>query len=433
MYKLFIPIGLAFSLASPVYAQSSAYLTNDAGAVAHLGTFRLAEPSSALTLTSAISLALEKNAEISAAQNELYAGDAGVRQAGALPNPEIAALMEDTRRDTRTTTVQVNQLIELGGKRGARVNAANRARDIAFAELNIKRAELRTTVTVAFFDVLIAQERQRLSQESVDLARIGTTMASRRVLAGKVPPLEETKARVVEATTRLELNQAVSELGNARKRLSSFWGNSTPQFTAADGQVDHLPALPEIASLMGRMDGAPSLRLARIEVERQKALADIESRKRIPDVTVSLGSKRDEEAKRSMWVVGLSVPIPVFDSNKGNVLAALRRTDKARDDLAASEIRLNTEVSETYERLRNNRQEVEVLQRDILPGAQSAYDAASKGFQLGKFSFLEVLDVQRLLFQTKAQYLRALAETHRAAAELDRLVGLNDIPNSEKN
>ena len=64
-----------------------------------------------------------------------------------------------------------------------------------------------------------------------------------------------------------------------------------------------------------------------------------------------------------------------------------------------------------------------MLQRDIMPGAQSAYDAATKGFELGKFSFLEVLDAQRTSFQAKSQYLRALAEAHRSAAEIDRILG----------
>ena len=70
-----------------------------------------------------------------------------------------------------------------------------------------------------------------------------------------------------------------------------------------------------------------------------------------------------------------------------------------------------------------------MLQRDIMPGAQSAYDAATKGFELGKFSFLEVLDAQRTSFQAKSQYLRALAEAHRSAAEIERILGAAS-PNS---
>ncbi len=65
-----------------------------------------------------------------------------------------------------------------------------------------------------------------------------------------------------------------------------------------------------------------------------------------------------------------------------------------------------------------------MLRLEILPGAQSAYDATTKGYELGKFNFLEVLDAQRTFFQARAQYLRALAETHRSAAEIDRIVGV---------
>lgn len=69
------------------------------------------------------------------------------------------------------------------------------------------------------------------------------------------------------------------------------------------------------------------------------------------------------------------------------------------------------------------RTEAQLLRDDVLPGAQSAYDAATKGFELGKFDFLDVLDAQRTFFAAKSQYLRALAETYRAAADIDRLLG----------
>ena len=67
--------------------------------------------------------------------------------------------------------------------------------------------------------------------------------------------------------------------------------------------------------------------------------------------------------------------------------------------------------------------EVNVLQSEVLPGAQAAFDAATKGFELGKFAYLDVLDAQRTLLQARAQYLRALADAHRSITDLDRLLG----------
>ena len=117
------------------------------------------------------------------------------------------------------------------------------------------------------------------------------------------------------------------------------------------------------------------------------------------------------------------MPLPFFDRNQGNVLEALKREDKSRDELLAMQIRLTTDVLQARERLSASRSEIEVLQREVLPGAKSAYDAATTGFEFGKFNFLEVLDAQRTYFQAKSQYLKALAQTHRAAAEIDRLLG----------
>jgi hypothetical protein len=82
---------------------------------------------------------------------------------------------------------------------------------------------------------------------------------------------------------------------------------------------------------------------------------------------------------------------------------------------------LSTEVTQNEERLKALVVEAQTLQSEIMPGARSAYEAASKGFELGKFSFLEVLDAQRTFFQARAQYLRSLSDAHRTAAELERV------------
>lgn len=385
----------------------------------------IAEPAR-LTLRTALDLALSSNAELAVAQRELEASEGAVQQGGARPNPELGLLLEDTRKSTRTTTIQLDQPIELGGKRAARIGAAERARDIAAAELAAKRAELRATVVSAFNEVLLGQERIGLAGESLELARRASEVAGKRVQAGKVSPVEETRAKVAEATVRLEAAQAQSELRAARQRLAATWGSTAPRFERAQadtGGARELPPLPSREAIEARLARSPNLRRVELEVQRRRALTDIERARRVPDVTVSVGVQRNAELGLTQAVVGVAVPLPIFDRNRGNLLEALRREDKAQAELTAARIALASEAMQARERLDATRTEAQTLERDVLPGAQSAYDVATKGFELGRFDFLDVLDAQRTLFQARSQYLRSLTEANRAAADIDRLLG----------
>ncbi|BEP36483.1 TolC family protein [Variovorax sp. V59] len=425
MRTLFVPLAVMALAVPPAFSQPIAG--------SHLSPIRhtaagTAEPAGPLDLRSALALAQQLNPGLSSASREREATDAAVVQAGAWPNPVLEAQVEDLRRGNRTTTLQLSQPIELGGKRAARVTAAERARDQAASALLARRSELRASAITLFFEVLAAQERLRLAQDSVGLAEAATRAAANRVAAGKVSPLEESRARVAEAGIRVELLQAEGALRSARQQLAALWGNPNPRFTQADGALDRLPAAA--GNVESRLSAAPVLRQARLEVERRQALSDLEQARRVPDVTVSLGAKRvpaDEGmgsgSGRNQVVVGLSVPLPIFDTNRGNVAEALSREEKARDELAAAELQLGADVAQATERLRSARATAQTLQRDALPGAEAAYKAAARGFELGKFSFLEALDAQRTLFQVRNQHLLAVADAHRAAAELDRLLG----------
>ena len=375
-----------------------------------------------LTLPSAIALAMASNAELAAARRELEAAEGPVLQGRAGRNPELSFLLEDTQRATRTRTLQINQPIEIGGKRAARISAAERGRDVAAAELAARRADLRATVVSAFYDVLLAQEQVQLAGESTQLARRAADAAGKRVQAGKISPVEETKARVAEATAQLDAAQATSELRLSRQRLAATWGDALPRFDRV--AADSVPtAVPTFDAVSARLASSPSLRRAQTEVQRRIALSELERAKRTPDLTVILGVKRDEQLGRQQAVLGLSIPLPLFDRNQGNLLEALRREDKSRDELAAADIQLKSAVAQAWGRLDTADVQARTLRDQILPGAQSAYDAATKGFELGKFNFIDVLDAQRTLFQAKAQYLRARGEAHRAAADIDRLLG----------
>ena len=395
------------------------------------GWGKTSEPAAPLSLQAAIELTLCASPEASAAQLEVDAFEGVILQAKAHPNPEISAFMEDTRSATRITTLQINQAIEMGGKREARMGAAAKSLDVATVELASKRAEIRATVVTSFFDVLIAQERWQLAKSLTELSHRASDAAKRRVLAGKVSPVEEVKAKVAEANVRIDLSQAESELSSARQRLTAMWGNPIPQFAKAMGDIESLPALPEMTYFQARLTNAPLMQRARAEIEHRQSLAELEKRRGVPDLTVSLGARRNEELGLNQAIIGISIPLQVFDRNQGSLLEAIRRTDKARDELTATEFRLSSELAQNHERLSTSRREVETLRQDIMPGAISAFESTARGFELGKFNFLDVLDAQRTLFQARSQYLRALAEAHRSAASLERILGVVDATASD--
>lgn len=412
------------------------YLFSLFGLAAHLAWAQtLPEPSAApyssspmsgavvgMTLEQAVQRALDNNAALRAAQSNIGVMQGARVQAAARPNPELSLLSEGVQQSGNTKTIQISQSLELGGKRGARIVAADRDVDIATAELMQRRASLRADVTAAYFDVLTAQERGSLVSVGVDLAAAAALATSKRVVAGKVSPVEETRAKVALSSAKLELTQALSELQRSKARLAALWGGMAEEIAALNvTQPEEQPMRP-LVELRRRTQTAPQMTLAQAQVTREQAVLALESARRVPDLTVVLGSKRDTDPRRTQTVVGLSIPLPLFDRNQGNVMAAQRRVDKARDEQEAQRIKLDVELNDAYQRASLAHQELDNLRGEVLPAARSAYDAATKGFEMGKFSFLEVLDAQRTLFQTRAQYLKSMSDHYRAMADLERIV-----------
>jgi cobalt-zinc-cadmium efflux system outer membrane protein len=380
-------------------------------------------PATPLTLQQAQADALVQHPALLAAQHEVEISEAGQIQAGARPNPTLSVELEDTRRATRTTTLLLAQPIELGGKRSARRQAADRSRDLALAGLGERRAEIRAAVTTAFFEVLVAEEREQLAEASLKLAQRGTQAVGNRVTAGKVSATEETRARLAEANIRMEALKARSELATARQRLASAMGAPAVAVQPLQAAATAIPPEPADNQIEARWRQSPASLRARAEVARAAALVDVEHGRQTPDVTLSVGARRDTEAQRQMAVVGLSIPLPFFDSNRAAVLASQRRLDQARAELALAELRLHTELRAAVEQLRTARAEATAMQDEVLPAAQSAHDATAAGYELGKFGLLELLDAQRSLLQARTQYLQALSSAHRAAVDIERLLG----------
>ncbi|NHZ35955.1 TolC family protein [Massilia sp. CCM 8692] len=462
MYKLVLPLAIAAAL--PCHAQAQTTMNAKAPAVAapvpekagspvlplgakttaasppvaaHVNPDMQAAPLSAvmrpatdaaptlapLLLAGALARVLQANPDLRAGAHEIGAQSGAVMQAGVAPNPELSTLVEDAREPARTTTVQLNVPIELGGKRTARVNAAQLGQDAAGAELAVKRNAVLASARAAFYDLLAAQQHLRIANDSLALADGALAAASKRVLAGKNSPVDETRARIAAASVKVDLAQAGGELAGAKNRLAALWGGTGRDIGPVAGQLDRLPPQPTLPHLMERLGAAPALQLAQVELARRQALSQVERAGRVPDLTVSIGAKRDGQAGRNQAVFGLAIPLPLFDRNQGKLHEALQRSEKARVELDGARARLTNELAQAHEALAVAREQAQLLGDDILPGAQSAYEAARTGFEYGKFNLLDVIDAQRTLLQARTQHLRALADAHRAAADIDSILG----------
>lgn len=376
-----------------------------------------------LTLEAAIDLALRANPTLRAAGSEVAAQQGALTQAGALPNPELELLREGQGGDSRTSTVTLNIPIELGGKRAARIDAARQAGQLAALELDAEQARVRADTAAAFHEVVAARERERMAQELVALSGRALAAAGRRVETGNLSPVEETRARVAQGSARIEALQAARDLQGARIRLAALWAGDARTLEIVAPHTATLPSAPALQQLLSRLDAAPAMRHARSQLEHRQALARLEKARRVPDVNVIVGAQREGPDTRNRAVLGVSVPLPLFNRNDGAVLEALRRVDKAQDEADAQGARLRAELAQAHARLTSALAECALVSNEILPGAEDAQRAASRGFELGKFGLIDVLDAQRVLAQSKNHYLNAVLESHRAAADIARLLG----------
>jgi outer membrane protein, heavy metal efflux system len=414
------PLGQSFQAYRPPQGPPSP----DAGSMAR------EEPDGVLTLRQALALALMNNPSLAASSWDIRAGEARMLQAGLFPNPELGVEVENFGGSDLTrgfvaseTTVQLSQLVELAGKRWKRKRVAALERDLSGWEYEIERVRVFSETTRAFVDVLAAQERLALSRDLVSLAEQVLEAVSERVRAGKVSPVEETRARVSLASSNVDRERTYHELTAARATLAAAWGDETPRFQEVRGDLTRLPCIPSAERLASRLPMNPEIEQRAVEMETRRASVEMEKAMRVPDLTLSGGVRRLQEIEETAFVMGLSIPLPVFDRNQGGTLEAQYRLARAEQESRALYVRVHKTLTRAYERLTTASEEALTLRNEVLPGARTAFEASGEGFRQGKFDYLDVLDAQRTFFEARARYIDSLAELHKAVADVERLTG----------
>lgn len=383
-----------------------------------------------IDLSSALARALMKNPELQAYSFEVRAAEARELQSSLLPNPELEAEVEDFGGGGERagfkgaeSSVSISQVVELGGKRRKRKQAAQLSKRLHEWDYDSKKLDVFAGTSMAFIDVLAQQRRLSLAREMLSLTEEMANLVSEKVEAGKVSPLEKNKAEVLLATTRISEDSASKALDAAKRSLAAQWGESAVRFSKVDGNLESGSDVPSLESLIKHLEQNPDLERFDTELQLRESEVELARSSRIPDVTVRGGVKRYEESSDYAFVVGVSIPLGVFDRNQGGIRETRHNRAAAQSLRDSQAIKLERDLVSTYQDLVASRYQALTLRDTVIPAALRSVEAASEGYRQGKQEYIDVLDAQRTLYDVQGQYIQSLATYHKAVIQVERLTG----------
>jgi len=381
-----------------------------------------AQTAQTLTLEEALARAESNAPALIQAGAAVDAAQGRRQQAGLGPNPEARLEVENfsgsglySGLDLAETTLAIGQTIELGGKREARLRAGEAEVLAAQLSARIARADLTVEVKSRFATALASESQVALARAALGRANDLAKSAQALVDAGREPPLRALRARTAAAEAQAELDRLIAADNAARSALAALLGDVTaPQRVVG--------SLADQQKPQGVPDPLQSLdvRLAEAQAVAARAIVDRERTAGTSDLTAELGLRRFEEDGESAVVFGLSLPIPIFNSNQGNVAAAnadVRAADSRRVQSIAESVQRIRAAEDAYAAAESR---VRTLEEIAGPTAQQALDLARTGFEAGRFSLLDVLDAEDAFASAQATLIEAQRDRAVAAAELER-------------
>lgn len=384
-----------------------------------------AEPQ-ALQLRDLLRLASEQNRALAASRNSLEAARAGVRVAGAFPNPELEVLSgnSDARRPGAITgstrSVGVTQPIDLPFVRSPRIASAEASARAAEAGYQASEAEILARVKLRYFELLRRMGEEKLAREDLDLMTQIRSRIALRVEQGESPRFELTKADTEFLNASKNSQAAALRVEQARAGLRQAVGDALPPNFAIAGELPGKSTLPPLAALIDEVRVRnPELAQFRAESERAARNLELEKAKRLP--TVALKAARDTDPELQTNRAGISISIPLWDRRSGAVDQAIAEQARARNTLEAQEAQLLRGLESAYRLYEIAATQVTLLDESIVRSAQSTLRVAEAAYRNGERGILEVLDAQRVLRSARNELVAAKYELAAAITEIDRL------------
>ncbi|MCB0751929.1 MAG: TolC family protein [Ignavibacteriae bacterium] len=383
-----------------------------------------------ITLQEAVEVALKNNPNLTVNKYEIESLEKLKIQAGLTPNPEAGFEAEDFlgRKELSGIkgsqyTLSGSQIFELGGKKSSRIYLAETQIVSSKGEYELLKFDAVANVKATF--ILLYQIQRQSEQQSkfVELNEEMLKTISERVKAGRTSPAEESKVKVVLTNSQIKFDRLQRNYSSIQTQLNSLLGTTGQNLIPITDLFDSIATPTTREEVIDDIEEIPSIKILENEINVRQAAIELEKSLAIPDLTVSGGVRYLNELKTNSFIAGVSIPLPFFNRNQGNIASAEVRLEQMDAIINRHKLSVIARINTVYNNLLSAYNNSLQLKNNIKPQAEKAYEITRQGYLQGRFAFIDLLDAQRTLFDTEAQYLLELADYYNSLFELENITG----------
>ena len=382
-----------------------------------------------VTLQWAQQEALFQHPELLGSEWGLAALKTEAQAAGLRSNPSLSVEFEDFAGSGgfsgiggSQTTVTYSQTIEAASKRAARKRLAELHSSIAQSQHALLGVRIDARTRMAFLGALAAQDELQLGLETEqELQGFHNTIAG-RVQAGKASAVDLKQFDLLLNNARLQRHGLENEQRGSRITLAQCWGGEV-DFDSVVGPWPASVKPPGWDELQQRWQASGGGQQILEQLRVGEAQAHVAEQERNRDWTFSAGLRRFEDSDDWAGVVGVELPLRVFDSGRSALEAARSRRKQGMYAVELAMRESKRELNGLHGRLNRSFEVVSRLNGEALQQAEWVASSTYEGYKHGRFDLLQAMEAQQSYFDLRTRLGAALLDHHLAWAELQYLLG----------
>jgi cobalt-zinc-cadmium efflux system outer membrane protein len=377
-----------------------------------------------LTLEEAERLFYKNSPEVRAARISLQQADADVFEAGAWPNPVAKYARESLGNGQKTIeeTYSLSQQIDLLGRRGKHADAAEKRRSARGYFVSQETADRLAGMKRSYYRVLLLQESEKAAHEALSLFAETEAKMRARVRAGDIAESDLMKLEIERGKAERRFEESRLELTAEKAHLGLALGIPGEDISLPGG-FPYAPvslAAAEVEKLA--FENRRELKGLTLLVASSASALSAEKRGILPAFEVEAGYRKSSEGFTGA-VFGVSVPLPLFDRNRGGTVRARAESHAAALALEQGKKRLVADVSAQAGKIRSLQTRIAALEAQSA-SARDLTGIAGLAYEAGETVLLDLLDTLRMARELRTEYHAALYEHASSVAEFEALTGV---------